>query len=243
MRGSAVSSAAPATQSSSVARDRASTGGSRLLAEIAAADRDRAAEILASSATIEVTMGKPHFRQDFANAALLVVEDGFTVVRAAARHLGRSIITCEAGPGRVLLPPADDEMLFGLTDSTLTPISQWALDQLLALPGTAKVLHAELTVALAQKQEAIGNFANTHHIERVRRKLLQLSRNYGRVVRDGIRIDFPISHSVLAEMVGSSRETVTRSIDALQRDGFVARDGHTYRLLVSPDTVASATRP
>jgi DNA-binding IclR family transcriptional regulator len=40
-------------------------------------------------------------------------------------------------------------------------------------------------------------------------------------------------------MVGSSRQTVTRSLDDLQRDGFVARRGHNYRLLVSPDCVAS----
>jgi Crp-like helix-turn-helix domain len=36
------------------------------------------------------------------------------------------------------------------------------------------------------------------------------SRNYGRVALDGMRIDFPLSHTLLADMVGSSRETVTR---------------------------------
>jgi CRP-like cAMP-binding protein len=51
----------------------------------------------------------------------------------------------------------------------------------------------------------------------------------------------PLSHTLLADMVGSSRETVTRSLDELRRDGFVARQGHTYRLLVSPDCVALAT--
>jgi biotin operon repressor len=60
---------------------------------------------------------------------------------------------------------------------------------------------------------------------------------------DGIRIDFPVSHTVLAAMIGSSRETVTRAVDELQRTGFVARRGHTYRLLVSPDTVLDTQRP
>ena len=72
-------------------------------------------------------------------------------------------------------------------------------------------------------------------------KLLQLARNYGRVALDGVRIDFPLSHALLADMVGSSRETVTRSLDELQRDGFVARRGHNHRLLASPDCVALAT--
>ena len=92
---------------------------------------------------------------------------------------------------------------------------------------------------IGEKQDATANFAPTHHVDRVRRKLLQLADSYGHVVRDGVRIDFPISHSLLAEMVGSSRETVTRAVDALQRTGFVDRRGSTYRLLLSPNAVAA----
>ncbi len=146
-------------------------------------------------------------------------------------------------PGRVVLPPASEEVLSALVDSKLTVISPEALDALLALPVVAKTLLEQLTVTLGQKQEAIGAFGSTRHIERVRGKLLQLARNYGRVGLDGVRIDFPLSHALLADMVGSSRETVTRSLDELRRDGFVARQGHSYRLLVSPDCVALAPRP
>jgi CRP-like cAMP-binding protein len=63
-------------------------------------------------------------------------------------------------------------------------------------------------------EELVGNLAQTRHVERVRWKLLQLARSYGQVVRDGIRIDFPVSHALLAEMIGSSPETVReRSIN------------------------------
>ena len=68
------------------------------------------------------------------------------------------------------------------------------------------------------------------------------AQSYGRVVRDGIRIDFPVSHSLLADMIGSSRETVTRALDELQRSGFVARRGHTYRLLVRPECLLELAR-
>jgi hypothetical protein len=37
-------------------------------------------------------------------------------------------------------------------------------------------------------------------------------------------------------MIGSSRETVTQALDVLQREEFVARRGHTYCLLVAPDS-------
>jgi CRP/FNR family transcriptional regulator len=99
-----------------------------------------------------------------------------------------------------------------------------------------------LAFGLAQRQEALANFAPTHHIERVRRKLLQLARRYGHVVRDGIRIDVPLSHALLAEMIGSSRETVTRALDELERDRFLVRAGSTYRLLVSAESVLAAPR-
>jgi CRP-like cAMP-binding protein len=124
--------------------------------------------------------------------------------------------------------------------SRVRAISGEDRDQLLTIPAIAQWVVEQMAFVLGQKQEALANFAHTRHIERVRRKLLQLAHGYGRVVRDGIRIDFPVSHAVLAEMIGSSRETVTRAVDELQRDGFVARRGHTYRLLVSPESVLGA---
>jgi CRP-like cAMP-binding protein len=198
-----------------------------------------AAQILAACPTLALAAGEPYFRSSLAGGALLIVQRGFVVLRETSAHTHRSIITCEAGPGDVVLPPASQEVLVGLVDSQLTVISQDALDALLALPRVARTLLEQLARTLGQKQEVIGSFGSTRHVDRVRRKLLQLARNYGRVARDGVRIDFPLSHSVLADMIGSSRETVTRSLDELQRDGFVARRGHSYRLLVSPDSLAS----
>jgi CRP-like cAMP-binding protein len=64
-----------------------------------------------------------------------------------------------------------------------------------------------------------------------------LASAHGHVVCDGVRIDFPVSHALLAEMVGSSRETVTRALDHLQRGRLVVRRGSVCQLLVSPETV------
>jgi CRP-like cAMP-binding protein len=200
-------------------------------------DRD-AAQILAQCPTIEVAAGEPYFRSSLPDGVLMVVERGFVVLRMSPPRTSRSIITCEAGPGRVVLPPAPEEVLCGLVDSQLTVISHETLDALLAVPGAARGLLEQLARTLRQQQEATGNLGSRRHIDRVRRKLMQLGRNYGRVCRDGIRIDLPLSHGVLADMVGSSRETVTRSLDELQRAGFVARRGHSYRLLVSPERIA-----
>ena len=212
-------------------------GLSRLLEALAVDEAERASAILGSCPAARIASGQPQFRTSLPGAALLLVDEGFAVLRIVRSNATRSVITCVAGPGRVLLPPGDDEVLFGLVDSRLIAISDVALEELLALPGAARRLLEQMTATLGRNQEAIGNFVDTRHLERVRRTLLQLARVYGRVGHDGIRIDFPLSHTVLAEMIGSSRETVTRALDDLQRSRFVARRGHTYRLLISPEDV------
>jgi hypothetical protein len=207
------------------------------LSRAAPEDSDSTAEILAACPAFEVAPGEPHFHASFSRAELLAVDEGFVVFRSTPEGLARSIVTCDAGAGGVLLPPSEEEVLFALVPSRVIGIGADALDRLSEDPQAAQSLLESLARTLAQKHAALGNFAHTRHVERVRAKLLQLAQSYGHVVQDGIRIDFPLSHVLLADMIGSSRETVTRSLDELQRSGFVARRGHTYRLLVPPERV------
>lgn len=224
-------------------RDKPSTSLTPFLQDLSPADRDRGLDVLRDCEAIEVKAGVPRFTTGFPADALLLVENGFVVLRATAEGSTRSVVTCEAGPGRVLLPPAATEVLVGLGTSRLTVIDAHARTALLQIPALAEQLVEQLALALGRRQEATANFAPTRHIDRVRQKLLQLAGGYGHVVRDGIRIDFPVSHALLAEMIGSSRETVTRSVDQLQRAGFLDRRGSTYRVLVAPESAVSQLRP
>lgn len=144
---------------------------SRLLESVPSSDGEVAAEILAACPTVDVVAGEPYFHSSLPAGARVIVEQGFVVLRVAPPGTNRSIITCDAGPGRVVLPPASDEVLFALVDSKLTVMSPEALDSLLALPAVAKTLLEQLAVTLRQKQEAIGTFGSMRHIERVRSKL------------------------------------------------------------------------
>lgn len=211
---------------------------SRFIDGLPAPNRDHARSVLLSCTTIELEAGKPHFANEHPSDAVLLVEEGFVVARSTVAPAQRSVVSCEAGAGKLLLPPSPDQVLVGLVDSRLTVIDADARRRLVADPVLAERLVEQLTDALRQKEDATANFAATRHIDRVERKLLQLGERYGHVVRDGVRIDFPVSHALLAEMIGSSRETVTRAIDELQRAGFVDRHGSTYRLLVTPESVA-----
>ena len=217
--------------------DQLSAGLLQFLVGLSPPDREHAQGLLLACPTIEVDAGAPRFATGFPAQALLLVDDGFVILRATVRPAPRSVVTCEAGPGMVLLPPTPDELLAALGRSRLTVIDAEARAELLRIPALAERVVAQLALALGQKREATANFALTRHIDRVSRKLLQLAASYGHVVREGIRIDFPVSHALLAEMIGSSRETVTRAVDRLQRDGFLDRQGSTYRLLVAPESV------
>jgi hypothetical protein len=208
-----------------------------LLLGLPADARERAEIVLAGCPTTTLEPRVPTFHSAFPTGTLLALEKGFAVLRASTPAASRSVITCEAGPGRVLLPPSPAEVLVALTTASMTVIDTAARAELLQLPAFADRIVDQLSQTLAQKQEALANLASARHVERVRRKLLQLGQTFGHVVPGGVRIDFPLSHALLAEMIASSRETVTRALDELHRSGFVVREGTSYRLLVSPETV------
>lgn len=139
-----------------------------------------------------------------------------------------------------MLPPGPDEALFALDTTLIRIVSPEGRDELLGLAAAAQRVVEQLLSALSRRQEAIANFAPTRHLERVERTLRQLACRYGHVTRNGIRIDFPVSHALLAEMIGSSRETVTRAVDELQRTGFVTRRGSTYLVRAAPESILEA---
>ena len=68
---------------------------------------------------------------------------------------------------------------------------------------------------------------------RIRAGLLQLAKMHG--VRDtrGIIINLKITHQEVAELVGTSRETVTRTLARLQKDGILLID-HRRMILLNP---------
>jgi CRP-like cAMP-binding protein len=202
-------------------------------------ERRRAAAVLASCAAHRLPAGGRRRSSELGDPDAVIVEHGFLVVRASPPS-GRQVVVREAGEGSVLLPPNAREHLEALADCWITALPVSRLQDLLAIPGVAATLFRGLSAALRQRQDAASYVASVHHVDRVRQKLAQLASEFGRVGPDGIRIAFPLTHDLLAEMVASARETVTRGLDELQRGGFVVREGQFYRLLVSPEALDGA---
>jgi CRP-like cAMP-binding protein len=191
-------------------------------------------DLVAGCPTLELDAGSELRGGDLNGASLLAVDEGLIILRSTVSGSTRRTITCHAGAGALILPPQDSEALAALTDAKLAKISREMRDHLLEVPEAARMLLDELAETLRQKHATIASMSQLHRADRIRDKLLELARLHGRVGRDEIRLDFPLTHELLGEMTGLARETVTRALDELQREGFIVRRGRTYSLHVPP---------
>ena len=205
---------------------------SRLLDQLADDARRSAARALASCPVVDVPPGRS---VDLRDAALIVVEQGVVILTGAD---GRRIVIALAGAGEVLAPPASDEELSSLTGARVTALSHDARRVLMRIPAAAEAITDGLVAALRERKTSLKVFAHFPHVERVRGKLLQLARSHGKVTAGGILIDLPLTHDLIADSIGSSRETVTLALRQLMRLGFVARVGGRYRLSARPEDLA-----
>ena len=216
-------------------RDREARTPSVVLETLPSGSRAAVDEVLAASAQVALSRGETRTISSLPDAQILVVEEGFALLRGSDPSSGRGVVLCHGGPG-TLLPFVDEQhSVSALVDSRLTVITVDAYTRLLELPDAASALLRGLEATLRQEQRTILVFASIHHVDRVRRKLLQLASDYGLVGRDGVVLQLPITHELLGEMIGSARETVTRAVDDLERTGFLRREGHAYVLHVSPE--------
>jgi hypothetical protein len=219
--------------------------GRRTLGGLAELNGELGAQIAGRSVSIELERGAAWGPAPSSDAALLTVEEGFLVTSAAMGdgagnrahqdNTGRRIVLATADSGTLLAPPAPGERLEAVTPCRITVISTDSLRALLGFPATAEAIADALAAALAERQATIRNCAYVRHGERVREKLLQLARGYGHVVPGGVRIDFPLTQQLLADMVGSARETVSLALAELAREGFVHRQHRRYVLRIGSD--------
>ena len=193
-------------------------------------------EVLATAPRAALAGGAVRSVSSLPDAQVLVVEEGFVVLRATGPASGRGIVLCHGGPGTLLPFVLPSHEIVALVDSRLTVITTDAYERLLELPDAAQALLRGVEAISRQQQRTILALASSHHVDRLREKLLQLAEDHGRVGRDGV-LQLPITHELLAEMIGSARETVTRAVDALEQNGFLRRQDRGYVLRVSPGTL------
>ena len=198
------------------------------------------AEFWRACTTVIVPAGTKRYAADLPTARILLVQRGVVLVRSPGSSGVRSMIVCRCSAGAVLPPLVGAEAIQSLTDAWVTAVPPSAWPRLLTFPATAARLVVGLEETLLAQRESARALASVRYVDRVRRQLIELARDHGRVCRDGIRIDLPLTHDLIADMVGCARETATRAFDELQRTGFVTRRGRFYELLVSPESLGGA---
>lgn len=181
-------------------------------------------------------------------AVLLEIEEGFVLVGADALSFNRGVhcrraVVATAQPGMLLPSPGAGERLEALTACRFSVVAADSLRRLLQVPVVAEAITDAFIEAVRLRQASIRNCTYVRHSERVRQTLLQLSAIHGRVGPRGVRIDFPLTHQLLADMVGSARETVSLALAEFVRDGFVERHERKLVVRIGPDELPRPRAP
>ncbi len=109
-------------------------------------------------------------------------------------------------------------------------------------PNLATKVLEKVAKKNARLYRQIKNAATTLSIEKkVASKLWKLSRDYGQPKGDSVEIKLHISPSFLADMIGSKRETVTRTLRKLEEEGYIIQKNRIITV-ISVDKLAEFYR-
>ena len=110
------------------------------------------------------------------------------------------------------------------TDALVTVLSKGNLVELLAvLPAIAKNFIRLLSRRLANVEREFGEFGHTWSYNRLAKVLLRLCEEHGKETPKGTLIPLRLTHEDLANLIGTTRETVTTQMIRFRRKGLVTR--------------------
>lgn len=98
----------------------------------------------------------------------------------------------------------------------------------------------ELTKSMIQMQDKkiwrlghqLKNSVGSLYTERkVASKLYKLSRDFGKQTEDGVEINFNVSITFLADMIGAPRETVSKACKNLMTRGYISQEKKRFTIL------------
>lgn len=116
-----------------------------------------------------------------------------------------------------------------LEDSVVTIISKESFVELLStVPAIALTFIRLLSKRLASVERDLAEFGHTWSYHRLARVLLQLAEDYGKEVPNGTLINVRLTHEDLANLIGTSRETVTTQLNRFTRMGLLKRDARRF---------------
>lgn len=119
-----------------------------------------------------------------------------------------------------------------LEDSDIGIIKNSDLEQaVLNYPTIALHLIKVLSQKLLHAQTKIKALAFSDTYGRTAQNLVNLARQYGKPVENGLEIDIDMTRQELANLVGTSRETVTRALSSLKKSKIIDLIDHKIIIL------------
>ena len=110
------------------------------------------------------------------------------------------------------------------TDALVTVLSKGSLVELLAaIPTVSRNFIRLLSKRLAKVEKEFGEFGHTWSYHRLSQVLLRLCEEHGKETPKGILIPLRLTHEDLANLIGTTRETVTTQMIRFRRMGLVKR--------------------
>jgi CRP/FNR family transcriptional regulator, cyclic AMP receptor protein len=105
---------------------------------------------------------------------------------------------------------------------------------LLENPRVALVLLRLLSARLRDADEKRIEFAAFDSVGRVARRLVEMAERFGDPREKGVRITLPLSQEELAGWTGSSREAVSKALQALRAKGLIQTERRAVTILDLP---------
>ena len=110
------------------------------------------------------------------------------------------------------------------TDALVTVLPKGSLVELLtAIPTVSKNFVQLLSKRLAKVELEHGDFGHTWSYNRLKKVLLRLCEEHGKETPKGTLIPLRLTHEDLANLIGTTRETVTTQMIRFRRMGLVKR--------------------
>jgi CRP-like cAMP-binding protein len=204
--------------------DRSLIAGSPTFAGMAPEDLD---DILLQAAPLRLPKGEAAFRQgERANQFFLLLHGRLRVTRLNAQ--GQQMVVRFIAPGDMfgVAMAIQVETYPGTATAAVDSLAlAWpnmAWNELLKRhPGLAVNTMQALGARLQDSQKRILDLSTQQVEQRIAGAVLQLAQQAGRKTDDGLLIDFPLSRQDLAEMIGATLHTVSRTLSAWEDIGLV----------------------
>lgn len=110
---------------------------------------------------------------------------------------------------------------FALTDVVLMRLNQVELE---SSPLLAQGVLQQLSRRLQQTEAILAMISQRRVYDRLVQLLLMLKQEVGHVTPDGVRLEVRLTHQQLANLLGTTRVTITRLLGLLRQEGWLTID-------------------